>query len=214
MGLDGAFRQEQPVRDLLVGEAVRNEPSNVQLPAGQQGMRTGPVRVSSRVPASTRLTSRSSCRRPTKLVSSAGKLDGRGCRVRSPSPGHSNPAQPVGEGSYDRSRSGGSAVGPWSRPVVRRRLNAAERDERGLVDRRDGFQVFGREQRPGPVDSSMRRLSRVPLALSMTGHTQPGMRTPESATSKGAVPQTLRASVHSGPGPGSITICRRRGGLR
>ena len=34
-----------------------------------------PVRVSNRVEPSSRLTSRSSPRRPTKLVSSAGKLD-------------------------------------------------------------------------------------------------------------------------------------------
>src|SRR5215471_6784874 len=40
MGLNGALRQEQPGRDLLVGEAAGNKPGDFQLPAGES---KGPV---------------------------------------------------------------------------------------------------------------------------------------------------------------------------
>src|SRR5215468_4020239 len=42
VGFNGALRQEQPGRDLLVGEAVGDEPGDFQFPAGEPKGRFGP----------------------------------------------------------------------------------------------------------------------------------------------------------------------------
>lgn len=42
MGFHGPFGQEQPVRDLPVGEIVRDEPGYFQLPGGEGGIRNRP----------------------------------------------------------------------------------------------------------------------------------------------------------------------------
>src|SRR5262252_5863490 len=96
-----------------------------------------PVRVSSRVVVSRCLTSRSSCRRPTKLVSSADRLDAPGPRTP-PLISRSEYAPRVQPRRELRLGPAGQLDG---------RLDAGERDERGLVCRTDGFHGSGHEQR-------------------------------------------------------------------
>src|SRR5499427_4559498 len=96
-----------------------------------------PVRVSSLVVVSRRLTSRSSCRRPTKLVSSAGKFDGRGPRAASPISGHGYAAMALPRRQLRLSQSGQFDGG----------FDAGEGDERRLVHRPDRVEAVGQEQR-------------------------------------------------------------------
>src|SRR5215472_5513398 len=96
-----------------------------------------PVRVSSRVVVSRRFTSRSSCRRPTKLVSSGGRLDAPGPRAP---PLISGPEYALRVRPRRELRLGQAGQ-------LDGRLDAGERDERGLVNRPDGFRGFGHEQR-------------------------------------------------------------------
>src|SRR5215472_7766585 len=96
-----------------------------------------PVRVSSRVVVSRRLTSRSSGRRPTKLVRSVGRLEPLRSRASSPisAPGYAARLRRRSELRLGRA---GQFNGG---------LDAGERDQRSLIDRPDRFEAVRQEQR-------------------------------------------------------------------